>query len=288
MGAFSSDWLACRETADDRARSRHLARLIAASLAPRGRLIGIDLGAGTGSNVRYLLPLLAARQRWTLVDGDASLLSEAPGRLQAWAARRGATAIQTPNGIVLDDGSRSAEVRTRRLDLAVLDDESLFEGVDLVSASALLDLVSESWLASLAARGADRRSAILFALTYDGRVQCSPTEPEDEMVISLVNDHQRSDKGFGPALGPTAGGVAGSILARAGYEVHTASSDWRLGPADRALQQRLIDGWAEAAREVAPGEAAAIERWAGRRRAHVDDDLSELVVGHQDLAALWR
>ena len=84
-------------------------------------------------------------------------------------------------------------------------------GQNLVTASALLDLVSESWLAGLVRRCADNACGAYFALTYDGEVQWMTEsaagwriddDPDDGLVRDAVNRHQRSDKGFGPALGP--------------------------------------------------------------------------------------
>jgi hypothetical protein len=39
-----------------------------------------------------------------------------------------------------------------------------------------------------------QRSAVLFALSYDGRVISLPEEPEDDLVRSLVNRHQQTDR----------------------------------------------------------------------------------------------
>ena len=88
-------------------------------------------------------------------------------------------------------------------------DAEIFEGRNLVTASALLDLVSESWLRLLAARCREAGATALFTLTYDGRSSCDPVEPEDELVRELMNLHQKTDKGLGgPADGPDAWAVA--------------------------------------------------------------------------------
>src|SRR5690606_21132607 len=105
----------------------------------------------------------------------------------------------------------------------------------LVTASALLDLVSAAWLDALAARCADAETLVLFALTYDGRMQLEPREPDDAQVRELVNRHQRTDKGFGPALGPSAFAAALDAFAHHGYALRFEPSDWRLGPDDAAL-----------------------------------------------------
>jgi hypothetical protein len=155
-----------------------------------------------------------------------------------------------------------------------------------VTASALLDLVSEAWLSELAARCADEGAAVLFALSYDGRIGCSPQDPADEAVAAFVNEHQRTDKGFGPALGPDASDYA-ERRRRPGYRVQRARSDWVLSPESWELQRQLIDGWARAATEIAPSQAGIIDGWRGRRLAHVAANRSTVTVGHQDLAG-WK
>jgi hypothetical protein len=53
LGDFSAGWLAVREAADQRARSGSLARAsLAAAGAGRRPVSAIDLGGGTGANVR--------------------------------------------------------------------------------------------------------------------------------------------------------------------------------------------------------------------------------------------
>jgi hypothetical protein len=180
--------------------------------------------------------------------------------------------------------ARDPHVETRCLDLSTLDNRGIFTGRALVTASALLDLVSEAWVRTLAVRCAEAAAAVLFALSYDGRVVCTPQDPEDEAILWLVNRHQQTDKGFGPALGPRATEVTARCFEALGYRVQRARSDWRLALESRDLQGQLIDGWAQAATEMAPAREAMIHAWRDRRLAHVADGQSEIVVGHEDLA----
>ncbi len=201
MEAFSADWLALREPADHAARdmgpAAALTSALAARLVDRLGTRAVDLAAGTGSNVRYLLPRVPHIQHWTLVDHDPALLA------QAWR-------LLLPIG---QAAGRSFDVRQG--DLAALDTVS-FDDCALVTASALLDLVSEPWLHALAQRCRAAGSHVLFALTYDGRIACDPVDVDDERVRALVNQHQRGDKGFGPALGPEATRVAEACFPRGG------------------------------------------------------------------------
>ena len=280
-----SEWLALREAADWAARAEHLVQRVRRVLAPADAIRGLDLCTGTGSNLRYLMDRLPRHQHWLVVDRDGGLLSEGLSRLSKWASDRGCS-VQTREQTATIRGERfECEIETRQMDLAHLD-ESLFEGREIVTASALLDLVSETWLELLARRCRAARAAALFTLTYDGRSSCDPVEPEDAMVRELMNRHQRTDKGLGgPAAGPDAWSVAERVFEEAGYQVERASSDWSLEPSDRTFQRRLIEGWAHAAAEIAPLQADAITDWLRRRQDHVDAGRSRIVVNHADMAA---
>jgi hypothetical protein len=177
-------------------------------------------------------------------------------------------------------------IETLRLDLGVLSDRVLFSGRHLVTASALLDLVSESWLRSLAAHCRVEGALALFTISYNGHSSCEPLEPEDDLVLDLFNRHQRTDKGLGgPAAGPDAAEAAARCFAETGFRVQRVPSNWDLDPTERDMQRMLIDGWANAASEAAPRRARIIAGWRARRLAHVDAGISHVMVGHDDLAA---
>ncbi len=277
---FSADWLALREPADARARSLELL----AELPERAPLDVVDLGAGTGANLRYLAPRLGGLQHWRLVDHDSTLLAAIGPATRAWAAAQRAVVARRHDVLQLRGPRFDCRVQAERHDLGGGTETLELPSGGLVTASALLDLVSAEWLAALAAQcAAASVAAVLFALTYDGRASCAPEEPEDAEVIELVNRHQRRDKGFGSALGPAAAEAAAHELARAGFTIATRRSDWRLGAEHAELQDALLDGWLAAAVELAPARRAALERWRERRAAHLEHGRSALVVGHVDL-----
>jgi hypothetical protein len=284
---FSAEWLTLREPADFAARAVRLTRELIGSLDSRDEVRALDLAAGTGANARYLADqMTGCDQDWILADHDPQLLSHVVPRMSAWAVARGAEL--EAGTIRLPHGRGRISFATRSLDLRGLEDQAIFAGRTLVTASALLDLVSEPWLRSLAARCRQSGASALLALTYDGRMQCEPVEPEDRMIREFVNQHQRRDKGFGPALGPDAVEVAERSFAEMGFAVRRERSDWILGPRTAELQRQLIEGWARAAAEIAPGQRASVDEWRRRRLAHVDRNRSRITVGHQDLSAIRR
>jgi hypothetical protein len=163
---------------------------------------------------------------------------------------------------------------------------ALFAGRDLVTASALLDLVSDAWVSALAGQCSAAGALALFTLSYDGRITFHPDDAADERVRALVNRHQRTDKGFGPALGPDAARVTADRLRACGYAVHVDRSDWVLSPAHGELQRELIEGWTSSAIAVAPADASRLREWRARRLALLETGESALVVGHEDIAAI--
>lgn len=262
MNGFSADWLAAREPWDHRARSPEITAVLVDWLERRGRVTEapariVDLGCGTGSTRRYLDDQITPRPAWTLVDGDRRLLAIA-------ARSTGATPV--------------AE------DLAAADLGHLIAEADLVTASALLDLVSEPWLDRLWRAVEHGRAGLLAGLTFDGRMALDPPAPFDAVIRDLTNRHQRGDKGFGPALGGHATSALVTRARRAGWRVMVRRTDWMLAAdTDGPGLDTLINGWAEAARQIAPGLGNSIDDWRASRRSRPD---LTVTVGHRDLLAL--
>jgi SAM-dependent methyltransferase len=271
VSGFDAAWLALREPADAAARSAALEDALARALERRGGTLPIvDLACGTGANLRHLAPRLPGPQRWRLVDADEALLAE---------ARRRCTGLHDRDGVPV-------EITFVQADLATADLAACCAGAALVTASALLDLVSAAWIDRLAAAIARGRPAALFALDYDGRRECLPADPDDAPAHAAFDAHQRRDKGFGPALGPQAAAHAARVLAARGLRVERARSDWRLGAGEAALQGELLRGWTQAAVESAPASRADFEAWLARRLAQRDAGCLQVTVGHEDLLAL--
>lgn len=284
-----SDWLALREAADFASRSDRLTRLVADRFRTTGTINVLDLGTGTGSNLRFLMQHLPRVQHWTVIDRDTTLLHNLWTRTAAWALARNFEFVPEGDGFVVRGPQLECRVEPRQRDLNSVDDATLVTGKQLVTASALLDLVSESWLETLARHCHGAGATALFTISYDGRSPCAPADADDDIVRELFNRHQHTDKGLGgPAAGPDAAEAAAAAFARAGFRVERERSDWVIEHHERELQRQLIDGWAGAASEMAPEIAPQIANWRLRRLNHVESGGSLIVVGHEDMAALPR
>jgi hypothetical protein len=280
MSGFSSDWLKLRESADHRARSRELLAKLAAHFAGRETILVVDLGTGTGSNLRAIAPHLPTRQQWTLVDHDPALLTAACDNIAEWAD----SSRPTVTGIEASKDGRSILVELKRADLAA-DPAAWGSAVpDLMTAAALFDLVSEEWIDRFVAALARLRLPFYTALTHSHVAEWSPPHPSDDAMTSAFESHFGSDKGFGPSAGSRATELLAKKLSAAGYETESAPSSWKLGRVDAALIATLADGWADAVRETKQVPPTTIADWLAARKS----PSVSCVVGHEDLLALPR
>ncbi|MGQ7794002.1 hypothetical protein ACUN0C_16460 [Faunimonas sp. B44] len=263
MSGFSRQWLDLREPADRAARDEGLLRAAAALVARADDAVVLDLGSGTGATARALGPYCGAGITWRFVDHDPDLLREAGRRTP------GAATFARDLARLAPDGGAGLPL----------------DGVALVTASALFDLVSDAWVEALVSILAAHRLPLYAALTYTGAMALDPGHPLDERVGTAFNADQREDKGFGPALGPEAADVLARALRRSGYSVRVAASPWILGAGDLALTTDLLRGVAGAARSHldAAGDA---ELWLSARLASAPH--GTIRIGHQDLLAVPR
>jgi hypothetical protein len=264
------DWLALREDADAAARSRGLVEILRAHLGTRPGTPTVvrDLGSGTGSMGRWLAGRLPGPQTWVLHDRDPRLLARA--------------AVSTP--ALAADGA-PVTARTQRGDLTDLRAPDL-AGTTLVTASALLDLLTAEEVDGLAGACTGAGAAALLTLSVTGRVELTPPDPLDAAFAAAFDAHQRRCTGGRRLLGPDAGAAVVDAFLRRGAAVEARPSPWRLGAGQAGLAEEWLCGWVGAACVQQPAlEERAVAYLRGRLDACAAGRL-RVVVGHVDVLAL--
>ena len=261
MTDFSIAWLDLREPADLKARDKTLAiqalQWLQKNYPNQGHML-VDLGSGTGSTLRALAGLGAADIVWRLVDNNGNLLDEALRRHRKdW---------------IIED---------YEADLNIVNELPL-GGAQVVTASALFDLASREFVDELKNRITKQNTALYAALNYDGTTEWIPVHALDKNVLDAFNQDQTRDKGLGPALGPEATHYLQTIFQSAGYEIFIANSPWELTAKDYALVSELIEGIANAVKDII--DSPELYAWKEFRLAHVRDGSCR--VGHLDFLAL--
>lgn len=266
----SRDWLGLREPADAEARARDLATHLARRPPASGPWLIHDLGGGTGSMGRWLAPLLPGAQHWVVHDRDADLLTLAAG---------------DPPGPAAD--ASPVTIETRRSDIVGLEAGEL-SGATLITASALLDMLTADELAELVSVCDGAGCPVLFALSVVGRVEIAPGDPLDSRLTAAFNTHQRRQTARGPLLGPDAVAFAVEAFARRGADVLVRDSSWRLGAPHPELTAEWLRGWVAAACEQDPSLAAEAGDYSRRRLAQLADGRLAVSLHHADLLVLPR
>jgi len=293
MSGFSTEWLALREPFDRAACDASGAALgwpawaarLHAARAPGSALAVVDLGCGTGASLREIAPRLGGRQHWRLVDHDAGLLAAVPEALSRWAGSRGLRLRTAGDRLTIEGADLHVDVDRVRADLAGGLGSLPLAGAQLVTASALLDLVSADWLDALVARCSAAGAAVCWTLNVDDQLDWQPADRADAAVQSRFRADQQRDKGFGAALGGAAAAHALRALQAVGYAVAQAASDWQVdgarGTTDRAMLRAMVEGIAAAAIAQAPSAADEVRGWQARRLAQLP--ALRLRVGHVDV-----
>jgi hypothetical protein len=259
-------WLDLRERADAAARSRELVSHLRPRMPAGDRLVIHDLGCGSGAMGRWLAPLLLGPQHWVLHDRDPDLL----------------TLAEADQPVA--DGS-AVTVETRLSDVTRLRRDEL-AGATLITASALLDLLTADELVGLMRACAGAGCPVLLTLSVTGRVQWLPADPLDSRMAASFDAHQRRPTRRGCLLGPDAVEAAADGFRRLGAEVIVRPSPWRLGSADRGLAVEWLAGWVGAACEQEPALAADAGLYRLRRLREVGAGRLAVTVGHADLLVL--
>jgi SAM-dependent methyltransferase len=159
MNNFTAEWLALREPVDHRSRNPKLLESVAAHLqhvesSRSGAIHIVDLGCGSGSNLRALAPVFNDVQEWTLVDSDPKLLLAAQAALLKWS--EDSTIFKSelkrsayePLGtkLILKKYNKEIIVNFHCADLSKEVHLPIMATTDLVTAAAFFDLTSDDWL----------------------------------------------------------------------------------------------------------------------------------------------
>ena len=169
----SAGWLALREPADAAARALDLVGHLGRALPSAGRRVIHDLGGGTGAMGRWLAPLLPGPQHWIVHDQDTDLLAIAAAERPGPAADGAAVTVEAKHSDITRLHPASSP-RQR-----------------LITASAVLDMLTEEELAGLVSVCAGAGCPVLLTLSVVGRVELTPADPLDGRVAAAFDAHQR-------------------------------------------------------------------------------------------------
>ena len=294
---FSGKWLALRAILDADARDTRLgiAFLAAAQKHEHDHshtmLTLLDLGAGDGSLLRWLVPLTPVAQHWFLAEKDSDLLSIIPERMAKWGQEQGWNLTGIPPRLKLDRGDAGGVVKVTLLqtDLSTQLAHLPWEECSGVMGSAFLDLVGARWLESLGDLLEYWKLPVWFSLSITGQDHWIPSHPDDSLIFRKIALDQRRDKGLGgPALGSEAPFFLINLLQKTGFQIQSSGSDWLCDAAvegEALLLSRLIMLYDRVSRGGVV-ESTAITAWRIAREAQCHNQKLQVRIRHIDFLAV--
>ena len=217
---------------------------------------------------RWLAPLIDRPQHWVLHDRDSDLLEVAQGDPPLPGAAGAAVTLET-----------------RQDDLTRLGPDAL-AGASLVTASALLDMLTLAELGRVVRSCVAAACPVLLTLSVTGGARLTPEDPLDAVLAAAFDDHQRRTTAGRTLLGPDAARTAVAAFEALGARVEVRPSPWRLGADHGALAAQWLDGWVGPAVEQRPELAAASAAYVARRRTDLQHGRLAVTVPHLDLLAV--
>jgi len=259
-------WLGLRVEADNAARTLtagtllpRLVRYLATRGAGESGVEVIDLGSGTGANQRWLAPRLPFEQRWLLIDQDEALQRHQP-------VAPGTRLLTADVGILTSVLERPGRAQ-------------------LVTCSALLDVLTMAQLEAISSALAVARQPALFSLTVTGAMELSPADSLDSHLIRVFNEHQRR----GGRAGPDAVQILSPALRASGCVLWTTETPWLLDwHDDSEFVNRFLTDRVAAAVAQGPSLNSVGAVWLALRHGHLVEHALEISVGHCDMLVFPR
>lgn len=282
---FATDWLEERYRFDVAARNPQVEAACLQYLSTCSPINIIDIGTGTGANFIYLAEKFPQSQRWVLVELNPDLLKRARTRLTAWA---------TANGYHIKPGKSSLHFKKDQQQIQVdflkgsfLDLPRLLplKDYDLVTASAVFDLLSKDMIQNLAQTFHENRLALLATLNYES-MSYLPIDPADEQWIGLYEAHMQRQQEFGQALGPNCSAYLESCFARlSGEQLLRAPSRWQIEPADTEMHRHLLGFMETSLLEITVNGHSGkdLTAWLEHKKQQLKTQQLRLSVVHSDL-----
>ena len=173
----------------------------------------VDLGCGTGSNLRATGRCSGAEQHWTLVDYDQALLEAAARAARRLGRRRrtGRAARSRSSKAPSASPSSSAAPISRAT-------SKVRSGRTPISSRhrRLFDLASAEFIAGSPPRSLPESAAFYTVLTYNGDQRWTPEHEADAALVGGLQRSPAARQGFRPGSGAGCAGRAERGLCRRG------------------------------------------------------------------------
>ena len=281
---FSLTWIKEREFYDKQSRSNLLTMEIKKDSKNVKKII--DLGCGTGAFLRWCITEKILFDEATLIDYDKRLLRSIDISFRRFLEKTNYFFKKiNPRKYLITNPSSSKFFFISFLEQNILNSLNIIKNFDLISLSALSDLLSKNFIRKLFTQS-PKNKYIYFSLCFNGKIKWSPVSEFDKYIVSNFNNHQLQDKGFGNALGKNSLRYIESIAKKKSYVYLKKDSPWKIGSSnkkDLLFQKKYLNMMLNTLKNDGRTQKDILKPWYEKRVKDLKRVSSKLVVGHNDI-----
>ena len=284
---YSSNWLEQRYVMDAKSRDESITNLFIENLPSNKILQLLDLGAGLGSNVKYMHPKISSNQNWYCVEIDPKLIQYGLNHLSKYFENLGYKVILDEQNLVAIKDNR---ISVNYVNHSFFDIQaSQYLAFDGILGNALLDVFTPKQLTGLFKQLQTSIAPKLFSIVYEF-MDWGDDDPLNDFFISIYHEHMQRSQKTGNALGPdTIKYITANIPFGPG-QVILGESTWELDSSDSNILNHLLAFYQKSIPEIRTQEEDLIkfETWVNNKRDLINKHKLNAVVQHSDLLCLSR
>ena len=286
-----TQWLAHRFACDAQARHHEIEhKFLAFFEQHQTALKVVDVGSGTGANVRYYFDRIPHTQEWTLIGQSTQLLDEGVNSLSAFAQENDyGWQHQSNNTFVLTDAEKTATIKLVSGSIEHIEQLADLPQADIVTANAVFDLLSFEQFDALVEKLAQHDVCLLATLNYY-ETSFLPFFKEDHRFLRWYHMHMKRPQPMGIAMGPDCSEEMLDLLAQHHMMIEQEGSQWHLKKCDSTMHRYLLHFIEHAIAELSlsPEEKQDFDAWINKKKDLCRQRELEIIVDHSDIFAYPR
>ncbi len=284
--SFDPNWLETRYRFDSSARKNSTEKKMLDHFSSLANINIVDIGAGTGNNVRYYASFLPQNQNWLLLDSDSDLNSQSLVLLSQWAKKNHWSYQLSENELRFQVATKTVTVKTKLGSLLELNKLVDLAKVNLITANAVFDLFSSLQWKNFLSQLIPFSLPLLATLNYS-EMNFFPFCEINQKYIDIYNQHMTRKQKFGKAMGPDCAEQMSHVLTQYNYSTITGQSNWVINTKENFMLHFLIGFMEKSVEEMisAPLEKKAFQQWVIKKRKEIEESRLEAKVHHIDIFA---
>ena len=277
---FTSTWLSLRESYDTSSRNKNLTKYIKKSDSI------LDIGCGTGAFCRWCIDNNTFFDTMMLLDHDQRLLNKFYKIMSKFSKDKKLIIekISTKEFKIKDPIHKfNYKFKTLHKDLSLVFD--LINSFDVLSMSALIDLLSANYLTKLF-KNINRDKVIVMSLCFNGQIHWNIKNSYDKYIVNEFNKEQQSIKEDSLSLGYESIDKVKQLAKKKKFKFFLYDSSWNLSSNsndDKHFHQKYLETIYKPLKKNHQIDKELLDQWFSSKIKLINNGSLTTKVGHNDI-----